>query len=146
MGALAIALLALSVVVLTGWSARSGLATGGGVLRGLGGVHPAAALAKGPACRFPLVVVLTPACLRRPPPPPWQLAVVVGHAGPCGSAGLLLAGVVTLAFGNIVLRQGAVFRVRSSPGGPAGLDGKQASPAPKAVRVGIRHRGQRYTT
>jgi ABC-type branched-subunit amino acid transport system permease subunit len=127
--ALATALLALSLVVLTGWVGQVSLAQG--AFFGLG-AFIAAALANRADLPFPLVVVLTPLCVV-------PLAVLVGLPA-LRFRGLLLA-VITLAFGTLC--SASLFRWRTFTGGGGGLDGS-SFPAPDLFGWDLAA-GQRYT-
>lgn len=125
----AVALLALSVVVLTGWVGQVSLAQG--AFFGLG-AFTAATLATRVELPFPLVLVLAPLCVV-------PVAVVVGLPA-LRFRGMLLA-VVTLAFG--ALCSASLFRWRTFTGGQGGLDGS-AFPVPSLFGLDL-FVGQRFT-
>lgn len=125
----AAALLAASVVVLTGWVGQISLAQG--AFFGIG-AFMAATLANRAELPFPVVVVLAPLCVV-------PVAVVVGLPA-LRFRGLLLA-VVTLAFG--ALCSASLFRWRTFTGGEAGLDGS-TFPAPEILGYDLSV-GHRYT-
>jgi branched-subunit amino acid ABC-type transport system permease component len=125
----AASLLALSVVVLTGWVGQISLAQG--AFFGIGSFM-AATLANRADLPFPVVILLAPLCVV-------PVAVVVGLPA-LRFRGLLLA-VVTLAFG--ALCSASLFKWRTFTGGEAGLDGS-TFPAPQILGYDLSV-GHRYT-
>ncbi|MEW6472793.1 MAG: ABC transporter permease [Actinomycetota bacterium] len=127
--AIAITLVALSLVLLTGWVGQISLAHG--AFFGLG-AFIAALMANRLELPFLAVVVLTPVVVT-------PLAVVVGLPA-LRFRGLLLA-IITLAFGTLC--SASLFRWRSFTGGSGGLDGS-SFPAPRLFGYDLSV-GQRYT-